>query len=81
MKKHINNLRMCCDDSFNSLYYLESIIKATKESFQYKELITKSLDIEDEMILCINMLTLALDEVSKLKIHLEKLEENIFILN
>lgn len=77
MKKDIKDVQLCCENSFYSLYNLESIIKTTRESCQYKELNSKSSETNSYII----MLNLALDEISNLKKITQEIEENIYLLN
>ena len=75
MKKSDYNLQHYCDDYYNNLYYLESIIKMTKNVCQEREFssIYYNLPQKDIHVLSeernhyINMLDLALDRVSDLK--------------
>lgn len=75
MKNSYKKVQLSCDDCFNQLYYLESILTLTKESFLEKEFSANYYDLPQKYKLvlsaernnCINMLTLALDRVSNIK--------------
>ena len=70
-----NKAQSCCDNSFNELFCLESIIKLTKNACQEKELSANyynlsgrhKLPLSEERNHYINMLALALDKVNSLK--------------
>lgn len=75
MKNSFKMVELSCDNSFNQLYYLESILILTKEACQEKEFseIYYNLPQKDKYTLSeernhyINMLSLALDKVTDLK--------------
>lgn len=72
MKPFGKNVHLCCEDSINQLFCLESIIKMTKDSCQEKEFSAKyyNLSPKDKYTLSeernqyINMLNIALDKVN-----------------
>lgn len=75
MKGSCKKVQSSCDDCFNQLYYLESILQCTKNVCQEKEFsaIYYNLSSKDKFTLSaernhyINMLNLALDRVDDLK--------------
>ena len=84
MNKQIESLQHCCEKSYDNLYYLESILKITKESYLYKGLInldTENLNLDEEYNIYINMLNIALDKIENIKEHINHLEEELYLLN
>ena len=75
MKDSYKKVQLSCNKCFNQLYYLESILKFTKDVCQEKEFtsVYYNLPQKDKFTLSaernhyINMLDLALDRVSDLK--------------
>ena len=76
MKEIINSdVITCFEDSFTELYYLESLIKLTKEACLEREISANyynlsdidKLNLSEERNHYINMLTMALDKVSNIK--------------
>ena len=82
------NLLVCFEDSIDELFSLESIIKLTQESCLVREedSIYYSLDSDEKIFLSeernhyINMLTLALDKVNKLKKLSNSIEKELTFL-
>ena len=85
MSKKDERVYLCCENSFNKLYALESLIKATKDTCQEREFSAKyyNLPNKDKYILSeernhyINMLSMALDKVSELKEINDEIENEI----
>ena len=88
MVKSADKAYLCCENSFDKLFFLESIIQTTKDACMEREFSAKyyGLSSENKFILSeernhyINMLTIALDKVAELKILNNQLENEIHLL-
>ena len=82
------DLLLCFEESFDELFSLETIIKLTQEScfIREEDSVYYNLPQDEKIILSeernhyINMLTLALDKVHRLKKVSTKIEQEISVL-
>ena len=82
------DLLLCFEESFDELFSLETIIKLTQEScfIREEDSIYYNLPHDEKLILSeernhyINMLTIALDKVTRLKKISTQIEREIFSL-
>lgn len=85
MSEKDEKVYLCCENSFSKLYFLESLIKTTKDVCLEREFSSKyyNLPNKDKFILSeernhyINMLTMALDKVAELKEINNEIENEI----
>lgn len=85
MKNPTKFVQNCCDNSFEQIYSLESIIKLTKNACLEKEFNASYYELpqkyktilSEERNLYINMLNIAQDKVEALKRINDQLETNV----
>lgn len=85
MVNSCNKVQLSCDNLFDQLYYLESILSFTKDACLEKEFTSNyyNLSQKDKFILSaernnyINMINLALDRVSNIKSINKNLEQEL----
>lgn len=85
MKQPDNRVQLCCDNCFDELFCLESIIKLTKNACLEKEIssnyynlpIKYKFTLSEERNNYINMMNVALDKVNNLKKINNALEQEI----
>ena len=81
------NIQCCCENVFNNLLHLETLVQLTKEVCQEKEFSSayynlkspQNTNLSIERNHYINMLTLALEKINHIKETTSQLEEELML--